>query len=110
MEPSGAFQFIMSHLNSPVIFCVGFIVLFYRALVELAKLEEEKARRLKAEEPEDPELIARIGVVKDGIYNRLKLLATWADLDDEQAGAFLKMPYQHGDKNACRGVSKERGS
>lgn len=93
MEPSGTFPFILTRKGSyipktPVTFCVRcrFMVFFCRALVELAKLEEEKARRSKAEEPEDPELIARIGVVKDGIYNRLKLLATWADLDDEQAG------------------------
>lgn len=96
----------MSHPNTPFTLCVDFIVLFCRALVELAKLEEEKARRSKAEEPEDPELVARIGVVKDGIYNRLKLLATWADLDDEQAGT-LKI--YHGEGNAYRGVSKERG-
>lgn len=60
-----------------------------RALVELAQLEEEKAKQAKAAagvdgKAGDPELLERIGVVRDGIYKRLKLLATWADLDDEQ--------------------------
>ncbi|CAN0502743.1 unnamed protein product [Ectocarpus sp. 8 AP-2014] len=59
-----------------------------RALVELAKLEEEKAKQAKVAaaggEQEDPALLARIGVVKDGIYKRMKLLASWADLDDDQ--------------------------
>ena len=61
--------------------------------MELAKLEEEKTRRAKAEEPEDPELKARIKVVRESIYQRLKLLATWADLDDEQVLAFSARPY-----------------
>lgn len=59
-----------------------------RALVELAELEEEKAKRAKVAaaggEQEDPELLARVGVVRDGIYKRMKLLASWADLDDDQ--------------------------
>lgn len=59
-----------------------------RALVELAKLEEEKAKRAKVAaaggEQEDPALLARIVVVKEGIYRRMKLLGSWADLDDDQ--------------------------
>lgn len=59
-----------------------------RALVELSKLMEEKAKRAKVAaaggEQEDPELLARIGVVREGIYRRMKLLASWADLDDDQ--------------------------
>lgn len=35
-------------------------------------------------EQEDPELLARIGVVREGIYRRMKLLASWADLDDDK--------------------------
>ena len=60
----------------------------HRALVEAVKLQGEKSKRAKVAaaggESEDPELLARLGQVKDGIYKRLKLLATWADLDDEQ--------------------------
>lgn len=49
------------------------------------KLEKERAKRTKARgEPDDPELFSRMTVVRDGIYKRLKLLASWADLDDEQ--------------------------
>ncbi|CAN0251185.1 unnamed protein product, partial [Hapterophycus canaliculatus] len=64
-----------------------------RALVELAELEEEKAKRAKVAaaggEQEDPELLARVGVVRDGIYKRMKLLASWADLDDDQKSRVL---------------------
>lgn len=35
-------------------------------------------------EQEDPALLARVGVVKEGIYRRMKLLGSWADLDDDQ--------------------------
>lgn len=73
-----------------------------RALVELVKLEEERVKTTVAKAAEnadmkvgegggsasgaraDAELLARIAVVQEGIYKRLKLLATWADLDDEQ--------------------------
>lgn len=58
------------------------------------KLEEERARNksggadgVKAGtggvRQADAELAARVSVVRNGIYKRLKLLATWADLDDE---------------------------
>lgn len=40
-------------------------------------------------EQEDPELLARIGVVREGIYRRMKLLASWADLDDDQVFVHL---------------------
>ena len=56
--------------------------------MELSKLVDEKAKRAKVAaaggEQEDPELLARIGVVREGIYRRMKLLASWADLDDDQ--------------------------
>lgn len=55
------------------------------------QLEEEKAKQARAKaanatggEPDDADLLARIEVVREGIYRRLKLPATWADLDDEQ--------------------------
>ena len=60
----------------------------HRAIVEAMKLHAEKAKRAKVAaaggEPEDPELLARIALTRDGMYKRMKLLATWADLDDEQ--------------------------
>lgn len=66
-----------------------------RALVELSKLERERARaKSAASAPSaagsgsirqtDAELASRISVVQNGLYKRLKLVATWADLDDEQ--------------------------
>lgn len=78
-----------------------------RALVELLQLEEEKAKRaakaasakglgdnasttdesigeITAAQKDDAALATRIAMVRDGIYKRMKLLATWADLDDEQ--------------------------
>lgn len=55
--------------------------------MELSKLVDEKAKRAKVAaaggEQEDPELLSRIGVVREGIYRRMKLLASWADLDDD---------------------------
>lgn len=69
-------------------------------MVELHQLEQEKSKATakaaaaagsagdKEEGGEvtrkDAELETRIAVVRDGIYKRMKLLATWADLDDEQ--------------------------
>lgn len=56
--------------------------------MELGELVEEKAKRAKVAaaggEQEDPALLSRIGVVKEGIYRRMKLLASWADLEDDQ--------------------------
>ena len=63
--------------------------------MEAIKLLDEKAKRAKVAaaggEPEDPELLARIGVTRDGMYKRMKLLATWADLDDEQVCCFFAL-------------------
>lgn len=62
-----------------------------RAIVELTRLEEERKEVAAATGGEaggtnaeqDHELLSRISVVRDGIYRRLKLLGTWADLDDD---------------------------
>lgn len=70
-----------------------------RALIELVQLEEEEAKRARVKvanatggEPDDADLLARIEVVREGIYRRLKLLATWADLDDEQVRSDVFIP------------------